>query len=948
MRPDFRTDPARLRGLVCLRVMPETIYLTEHLPLVFKAANWLAALSSDRPLDLSRCAVLVPTSGAGRRLRQELVRASSAGGTGVLVPLVTTPMGLLAVSCHGKIATRTDALLAWAQIISAVSPADYPVILAGFSDHRTSALQIGKSLMDLCWLLAEAGLTPASPEIVCACPHQEGRWSELESLYRQYLECLEKAGFSDANAASISAARAGFAPPDVARVIVAGVPDLSRISQEYLENLEAAGIPVSVLVDAPDCDDARFDPWGRPDIEAWRRRELSLGAGDVFVAAEPSSEAEIVARLLGPNGAAGLCLADAQNLAFQERALRKHGLKPYDPAGKSLAYYECATLSRFWLSFCRSDRLADLRSLAEHPIFLRMLCRESGLGPSAALATLDEVQTEILVETLADAGAYFSERKSAGQQKPRAAALIEGSQRLRKKLGAFGSLRKLREFLGAVYTGCEVVAGSGEGEAFAALSGLLRAVLESSLSTPDLGEAVFCEEMKSIAVFEHRSAAQVDLNGWLEAPWLPHPALILSGCVEGALPARVSAHPFLPDSLRIALGLQSSAQRFTRDAYLLHCVLGSREPGAVKLTLCRAGADGEPSKPSRLLFQCPDADLGTRVRSLFGPGISLRTTHPRERAWLLKIPKRPTLASLRVTAIGDYLKCPLRFYFKHVLHMREFDAQKTEMNALDFGIVLHKTVENFANEVVIRRSRDSGAIEKFILAELDAVLSERFGARLSLPVRVQRESLRARLRQFARIQAAECHAGWQIQGGEFRFEKDRTLSLAGLPVVASLDRVDIHERTGARRILDYKTFARRKAPADIHFEPASSEHDAFEVVFEGKAMRWRDLQLPLYRALAQFHWPDDPQPPSVGYFLLPERIEESGIEEFALDPSVFASAMSSADVVADRVRRGVYWPPRAVLYEDYEDIFLGEDPASTLSEDSRDFLAGARNFTPAP
>jgi PD-(D/E)XK nuclease superfamily len=154
--------------------------------------------------------------------------------------------------------------------------------------------------------------------------------------------------------------------------------------------------------------------------------------------------------------------------------------------------------------------------------------------------------------------------------------------------------------------------------------------------------------------------------------------------------------------------------------------------------------------------------------------------------------------------------------------------------------------------------------------------------------------------------------------------------------------VDIHERTGQRRILDYKTYAKRRAASDVHFESAAGEHDVFETVLEGKIVRWQDLQLPLYRALAELQWADQPEPPAVGYFLLPERIEESGIEEFALDASLFASAMSSAEAVADRVRRGIYWPPRAVQYDDYEDIFLGEDPANILSQESREFLVGSR------
>ena len=846
--------------------MPETIYLTERLPLVFKAAKWLAGLSSDRPLDLSHCAVLVPTSGAGRRLRFELLRVAGERRTGLLVPLVTTPMGWLALSASEKVTTRTDALLAWTQVISRASFAEYPVLLSGFSDHKNSALQIGQSLMDLCGLLAEAGLTPASPEIIRACPHQEDRWHEVESLYRRYLKCLESAGLTDANAARINAARAGMAPPDVRRVIVAGVPDLNPTSEEHLENLEAAGVSVTVLVDAPDCDEARFDRWGRPDVETWSQRTLPVRLEDVMVAAEPASEAEIVARLLGPAGAAGLCVADTDIIPFHDRALRKRGLKPYDPAGKSLAPFECTTLSRLWLSFCSSDQLAELRTLAEHPVFLQVLCRESQLGPTAALAALDEVRTEVLVETLAAAVAYFDERASARERMPRAAALTAGARRLRKKFGVSGSLGKLSEFLRSVYGRRQVIPGSGEAEALAALSSLLRAVVESSLSTRDINEAVFCEEIKRIAVFESHRGTEIDLNGWLEAPWLPHSALILSGSTEGALPARVSSHPFLPDSLRVGLGLQSNSQRFARDAYLLHCVLAAREPGAVKLTLCRIGADGEPAKPSRLLFRCPDAELCLRVRSFFGPGVSLHTTHARERAWLLEIPQRPAPTSLQVTAFGDYLKCPLRFYFKHVLRMKKFEAQKAEMSALDFGIVLHKAVENFAKEETIRESRDPAGIERFVLAELDSLLSDRFGRQLSLPVRVQRESLRARLRQFARIQAEERRAGWRIQCGEFRFEKEATLSLGSLPVLASLDRVDIHERTGQRRILDYKTYAKLTTAADVHFEPAMGEDNAFETAFGGRTVRWRDLQLPLYRALAQFKWPDESEPPAVGYF----------------------------------------------------------------------------------
>ena len=595
------------------------------------------------------------------------------------------------------------------------------------------------------------------------------------------------------------------------------------------------------------------------------------------------SEAQIVARLIGGSADVGVCVADSELVPFHLRAMRKRGLLPYDPAGKSLAPFECATLARLWLAFASSGRVAELRTLTEHPIFLRMLCRESHQSATAVLAGLDELQTKILVETVDDATAFIAE---GGFSASSTRGLIVAVEKLRRTFGASGSLASLPEFLRTTYSAREVAPKSAEGEALAALSSLLNEVLDSPLCEPDFAEQIFCEEMKNLAVFGPHGEDDIDLNGWLEAQWLPNSSLIVSGCTESALPARIVAHPFLPDSLRAAWHLHNNLERFARDTYVLHCLFATRRSGTVKLTLCRVGADGEPAKPSRLLFRCSDADLSARVGKVFEPIASLHTSTARERAWHLEIPPRPPPSSLRVTAFRDYLQCPLRFYLKHVLGMRKFESPKVEMDALDFGNVLHKTLEAFAREEAIRDSSDFREIEAFVLTELDAIFLNRFGRRLSLPLRVQQEALRARLRQFARIQTAERRAGWRIRHGELGFEEEHTLHLANLPIVGVLDRVDVHEETGQWRILDYKTSAKRKPARSMHFDASPRA---------GEIVQWRDLQLPLYRALAECPWPGESRSPVVGYFLLPERVEESGIDELVLDDGLFASAMANAE-----------------------------------------------------
>lgn len=901
--------------------MPQSVFLTERRPLVFKAARWLVTHAAGQPLDLSRTVVVLPTAGAMRRLQAELLQEAQA----LLPPMMTTPLGLLDLAIPGAVASRPQVLTAWAQVIARSSVDQYPLLLSGFSDPRKAALRIAQSMVEVCAILADAGLTPLSPEIHRTAVLDEDRWREIASLYQKYLRRLEKVALSDPNEARIVAAREGIRPLHD-RIVVAGVPDLNALTARYLAAID---IPVTILVDAADCEDARFDEWGRPDAEHWT--QVSLPLPEIFPLADPYSEARTVAGCLGN---ASLCVADTALIPHHQRALNDMGRQTFDPSGKPLARFECAAIARLWMVFCRGGRMADLRALAEHPVFLSAISRESGLPAGDVLSALDEISTGVLLKFFPEAVAWYRRVETEGGKLLRLVETWRSAHDTSESLGA------LPDFLDRIYRGHRVQVGSGEAGALAALGEILRGLL----SAGDEAEELFQSEIRATSIYGTHEPGAVELNGWLEVSWLPHEAVIVSGCTEGALPSHVSSHPFLPESLRVELGLAGNAQRLARDIYLMHNLLATRAPGMVRFTLSRTGADGEPMKPSRLLFRCENEQLPDQVRLLFGPVPSLRQTHARQRAWLLDVPQVEPPVYLRVTAFGDYLECPLRFYFKRALQMEAFDPAKAEMDALDFGNILHEAVETFSLDESVRDLREAAGIEKFVLAELDNIIAKKFGRQLALPVRVQRESLRARLRKFAEIQAAERAAGWRIVGAEVPFKKEDTLVLSGLPVTAKIDRVEIHEHTGQRRILDYKTYksARNHRPEDVHLSPSDEAGDLpeAELQWDGKARRWGQLQLPLYRAMAKHRWPDDDEPALTAYFLLPEKIEESGIFEFRMDDAVFASAMDCATTVAERVRRGIFWPPREVAYEAFDDIFLGDDPATLFSPQSIAFLQG--------
>lgn len=911
--------------------MPELVFLTERRPLVGKVADWLLEQAgASLPLDLSRCTVILPTAGAARRLGDELLRGAAA----LLPPRFGTPIRLLDEAVEGSPATPQERQAAWSRVLR-----DHARLagrlLPAFPTPLTvgDSLRIGQTLFETCALLAEAGLTPAG--LSSRLPQDEERWEILEALYRAYLGELERHGLEDQNELRIRAAAAGRLPPGIDWIVVAGVPDLNGLVRGYLAEIERRGGRVSVLVDAVDCEDAVFDAWGCPEAVSWSEWPLSMTAGDVLVEADAYSEAESAAELV--LGGAALCLADEALAPALQSAFARRGREVFNPQGESLAAQEVATLALGWLAFLDSRLVADLRLLMECPAFLRALATRGGTAPSQVLRVFDGITSGTLLDDWGGLLAFArTESADAG------AWVVLEIEQWRQLFARLPLAESLPAFLAEIYAGHTVADEAGEAVALREFAEAMREVFAGRNIEPETEQDLLREAVRGRMVYARHDDDAVELNGWLEAPWFRESRVVLTGCIEGSLPGATVGHAFLPDSVRQSLGLATNASRLARDAYLLHHLLAVRPGGGVKLHYGRETASGDPARPSRLLFRCPAGELPARIGHLFRE-VPTRRHAPARRRGLRLVLDRPPVApdKLRVTGFGDYLACPMRFYFKHVRRLESVDPAPVEMDARQYGTVFHWIVEQFAKDEEIRESRDPQVIGRYVLDRLDRVIGARHGRRPALPVRVQRESLAARLRQFAQLQALEREKGWRIVDAEHAFRVEDTLRLAGLPITASLDRVEIHEATGRRRVLDYKTFARDKSPADTHLGARGGDPllPGEEVFWQGKPRFWKNLQLPLYRALAEYRWPGG-EPPVTGYFLLPERTEDSRVEEFELDDFTFRAALECAEAIAERVRRGVFWPPREVEFDDFTSLFLDEDPADVLSPESVEFLRG--------
>jgi ATP-dependent helicase/nuclease subunit B len=416
----------------------------------------------------------------------------------------------------------------------------------------------------------------------------------------------------------------------------------------------------------------------------------------------------------------------------------------------------------------------------------------------------------------------------------------------------------------------------------------------------------------------------VDVQGWLELLHEPGSHLVVCGMNEGRVPASPGTDAWLSEGVRELLGLTTDGRRAARDAYVLTALLEARRDGGrVDLLLAKSSGDGDALLPSRLLLAASGRELARRVEQLFAelepPDAGMKW----QRDWGWKLPCIDLKPRLSVTALRDYLACPLRFYLKHGAAMYAREPERVEWNARDFGNVVHSVLERWGGDEEARDLSKSEALEKWLHAELARVVTEKHGDAPPLAVRIQAEGARQRLTWFARLQACERAAGWRVEAVEEKFERE----VDGVLLVGKVDRIDRHD-DGRRRVLDYKTYNSIKDVEKDHrigVTAATVMPDHLEGVdavmglnAKGKPVRWTNLQVPLYSA--EFGVADE-----MGYIVLGATEDNVGLSLWeGFCETDRDSALACARWVIERVKARAFQPPAdRVQYDEFELLVCG-------------------------
>ena len=835
--------------------------------------------------DLRSATIVLPGRRARRRVIELLLDVAELRGATLIPPRATTVGNLpdLLHSSPKPLADEVTSRRAWSRALRSV---DRRVVERVFphlpkSDGPTEWDDLAGLLAELHENLSREGHRFADVAKICRSGFvfdDGARWEALAQVQQRYLGLLERAGVADRFETRVVALESGIAPftGDLWLLSVVELPAVTR------RLVEASGAPLYTLIHAPaelshgnDATTA-FDALGLPSTDYWETAPVPVTDQVLVVVDRPVDQAEAVIDILGTfrgeYPAEEIVLAvhpESEVVPYLEQRLEARGVPARYAAGTPLSRTGPVRLLRAVADYLNDHTYHALAALLRHPDALNL----TGSAPAAGLEAI-EVADRYFTEHLP-----FRVRGEIPRGREKAALFPPLVRALEREgpLRSFGGRKPLSRWMPVVmeillnaYDEWELDRSRPAHRRLLETLGQIQAVAASLAALPTaLDEECSGSEAIRTLLLELREASvppepgreAVEMMDWLELPLDDAPAVVLTGFNEGFLPESMSGHAFLPDALRSRLGLPDNRRRLARDAYRLTTVLHSKE--VVHLIAGRRTSQGDPLRPSRLMFRVAEDQMPARVLHFLKndegaprgadlaslglePGDETKFTVPPERVITLGVEEVPT--SLRVTDFGALLSDPYRFVLERVYRLDSIDDTARELDPLEFGNLTHKILHRFGLLALESPPHvdlsDESDVAETLMRLLDEEVSTRFGEEALPAVDLQAEQLRTRLRAFAVRQAEWAAAGWGIVAVECMPEGDGIpFDVDGTPILlrGRIDRIDHNPSRDEWAVLDYKTGTTVKPPETTHRK--RKERGVNE---DG---RWVDLQLPLYRRL---------------------------------------------------------------------------------------------------
>ena len=331
--------------------------------------------------------------------------------------------------------------------------------------------------------------------------------------------------------------------------------------------------------------------------------------------------------------------------------------------------------------------------------------------------------------------------------------------------------------------------------------------------------------------FEGEPVEGFQIMGFLETRTLDFKNVIVLSANEGKVPQQRSMSSYIPYALRKVFGLPTFEEQDALYAYHFKRLL-QRAENVHFIYDSEVGRDssGEQSRfiLQQLLKYKGFPDIQVKKQQFTGrlnPPVPLGVAAPGQQ---MVIPKTPEVLAamncyladpkgareqgtkfLSPTSLTTYITCPLRFYFQYVLRIKEQEEAAEEIDARNFGIVVHEVLELLYQPWLGREidRQQIAALEKLVEKKVAEVLEKKeivqeFQelAGKDLLTRQIMQRLVAKILKLDQEQAP-----FTVKGLE-RDDLDYQIALADgqkVKLGGTVDRID--EKAGITRIIDYKT-----------------------------------------------------------------------------------------------------------------------------------------------
>ncbi len=930
-------------------------------PVLLKAVKELTRGWSGGALDLAKTVIIVPTGEAVRRLREALALHVSEKNGAVFAPYVWHPE--LAVTQNVRmegIASTLCEKLAWSRALMDADLATLTALFPNPPEEKSPiwAASVAKTLHGLRHTLGAGGLTIKDVGQLPVGMEHDSRWDDLVRLEAAYLNIIRQWNKEDMQEAKCVAASLAELPEGVERVLVFAVPDAPELFRRWLAGVSATR-SVEIFVHAPEDARTGFDQHGAPLVSTWGEDAgvvLPLAETQIHRASGPEDQARLAASLLqklatrGCNVAVGS--ADPLLNSVLAGIFNMGGARVYNPAGRAARQHVMVQVLRDgWRAKHQPAWRAWLPFLRHHDV-LTAVSAETGTLPVVILEMIDDFHQQHLPATLEDALTLSHADVEFKELHAVLAIIVARSELWAQSSSADG----VRAFLEWIYGARDFDTSLESDRDFGDLCS--EAIhLAGEVDVMGGGEGWFSMALDALEerpLGDLHGEADLVLHGWLELLWEPARGLVIAGFNDEQVPGIVTVDPFLPDHVREKLGLSCQSRRRARDAYLLRAMHEQRRADeGLHVIFGHVNAEGDVLRPSRLLLDCTDNNLPSRVKYLFPDELAHAPTIARpgrSLAFALQPEFTPWKKnSVSPSDLKSYLACPFRFYLAKVLRLKEVDSGQRELSAADMGNIMHEVLRAFACYEEMKDSRHVGDMAGWLVSELEKRITAGYGAQPLFSIALQMESMCQRLRKFAEVQAGLREEGWRIIAAEERITPEWDIRLGDVILSGKIDRIDRNDKTGAIRVIDYKTSASERGPVGGHVKKASlSDLENEQMQWQcfddaqGKPQRWVDLQLPLYALAATKKWPDATSV-DAAYICLPATVEGIELKVWKREAKsgatwndeLLASANWCAKEAVRRMSAGIFWPPAEdMAYDDFADLLLGDASAAVLEQNA--------------